>query len=368
MEAVFLDVLNMSFTASWVILIVMAARLILKRVPRWILCLLWCVPVFRLLCPVTFESVLSLVPVKSQSIPENIAMQRVPEIDSGSFMVDTVVNNVLAAPTFTPDEMTSANPLQIYQFIGAWIWVIGIVVLAVYSLVSLWLLHRKLQPAVPADRNIYWCRGLETAFVVGLLRPKIYLPLGLGPSESAYILRHEEIHIRRMDHWLKAIAFLAVVVHWFNPLVWIMFTLVSRDMEMACDEAVMAELGDNKDMKKAYSASLLNLAAGRRIMTGTPLAFGEGDVKNRVQNVLSFRKPKTWAVAAALAVCVLLGVGLLANRVDSRVQIGHLDSLDDLGDSAIKASITAIDLPIPLPAPVTIAALSLKLKKLKAFS
>ena len=339
MEAVFLDVLNMSFTASWVILIVMAARLILKRVPRWILCLLWCVPVFRLLCPVTFESVLSLVPVKSQSIPENIAMQRVPEIDSGSFMVDTVVNNVLAAPTFTPDEMTSANPLQIYQFIGAWIWVIGIVVLAVYSLVSLWLLHRKLQPAVPADRNIYWCRGLETAFVVGLLRPKIYLPLGLGPSESAYILRHEEIHIRRMDHWLKAIAFLAVVVHWFNPLVWIMFTLVSRDMEMACDEAVMAELGDNKDMKKAYSASLLNLAAGRRIMTGTPLAFGEGDVKKRVQNVLSFRKPKIWAVAVALAVCILLGVGLMANRVDRRVQIGHLDSLDDLGDSAIKGSI-----------------------------
>lgn len=339
MESLFLTVLNMSFTASWVIVIVTLARLFLKRAPRWIVCLLWCVPLVRLLCPVSFESVLSLVPVKTESIPADIAMQRTPEIDSGSAMVDTVVNNVLTTPTFTPDPMTSANPLQIYQFIGSWVWVLGMVILAGTSLVSLWMLYRRLREAVPADRNIYWCRDLETAFVVGLLRLKIYLPAGLGAAEAAYILRHEEIHIRRMDHWLKAVAYFAVCIHWFNPLVWLMFILLTRDMEMACDEAVLSELGEDGELKKAYSASLLNLAAGRRIVTAAPLAFGEGDVKSRVQNVLSFRRPKTWAVVAALAVCVLLGVGLMANRTDDRVQIGYLDSLDDLGDSAIKGSI-----------------------------
>ncbi|MBR4861359.1 MAG: hypothetical protein IKU09_04085 [Firmicutes bacterium] len=339
MEALFLHVLNMSFVASWVILILLVVRLMIKKAPRWIVCLMWTVPVFRLLCPVTFESVYSLMPVKSQSIPQNIAMDRTPAIDSGSAFVDNAVNHVLAAPAFTPDMGDSANPLQVYQFIGTWVWVIGMAALAVYSLISLWQLHRRLLAAVPADKNIYWCPNLESAFVVGLFCPKIYLPVGLNPTEAAYILRHEEIHIRRMDHWLKAFAFLTVCIHWFNPFVWLMFVLISRDMEMACDEAVLSELGEEKELKKAYSASLLNLAAGRRIMTGIPLAFGEGDVKSRVKNVLSFRRPKTWVVAVTLAVCVLLGAGLLTDRVDSRVQIGHLDSLDDLGDSAIKGSI-----------------------------
>ncbi len=339
MENLFLNVLNMSFAASWGILILVVLRPILQKVPKWIVCLLWTVPIFRLLCPVTFESVYSLMPVKSQSIPTDIALNHQPAIDSGSAVIDSVVNDVLAAPAFTPNPGDSANPLQIYQFIGAWVWVIGMTVLAVWSLFSLWKLHRRLVNAVPADRNIYWCRGLETAFVVGLVRPKIYLPLGLGPAESAYILRHEEIHIRRMDHWLKAAAFLTLMVHWFNPLVWLMFVLLAKDMEMACDEAVLSELGEDKELKKAYSASLLNLAAGRKIMAGVPLAFGEGEVKSRVKNVLNFRKPKTWVVAGMLAVCILLGAGLLADRVDNRIQIGHLDSLDDLSDSAIKGSI-----------------------------
>ncbi|MBR4410593.1 MAG: M56 family metallopeptidase, partial [Firmicutes bacterium] len=188
-------------------------------------------------------------------------------------------------------------------------------------------------------RNVYWCRGLETAFVVGLVNPKIYLPAGLGPEEGAYILRHEEIHVRRMDHWMKAAGFLAVCVHWFNPLVWVMFHLLCKDMEMACDEAVLSEMGDNKELKKAYSTSLLNLAAGRRILSITPLAFGEGEVKNRVKNVLNFRRPKRLAVAVTLILAILLGAGLLIDRADSRVQIGYLDSLDNLGPSRIKGSI-----------------------------
>ncbi len=339
MENLFLHVLNMSFAASWVILILLVLRPLFVKAPRWITCLMWTVPVFRLLCPVTFESIYSLMPVKSMSIPQDIVMQRQPAIDSGSAVVDGVVNNVLAAPAFIPNPGDSVNPLQVYQFIGTWVWVAGLAVLSAYSLISLWQLHRRLLDAVPADRNIYWCPNLETAFVVGLFRPKIYLPAGLGPAESAYILRHEEIHIRRMDHWLKAFVFLAVCIHWFNPLVWGMFVLLTRDMEMACDEAVLSELGGDKELKKAYSASLLNLAAGRRILSGTPLAFGEGEVKSRVKNVLNFRRPKTWVVAGALAVCVLLGIGLLTDRTDSRVQIGHLDSLDDLGDSSIKGGI-----------------------------
>ena len=339
METLFLHVLNMRLAASWVILILLVLRLLLRKAPRWIVCLMWTVPLFRLLCPVSFESVYSLMPVKSQAIPQNISMQHQPAIDSGFSVMDGAVNNVLAGPAFTPNSGDSANPLQIYQFIGSLIWAVGAAVLLLYSLISLWQLSRKLLDAVPADRNIYWCPYLETAFVVGLIRPRIYLPAGLGPTESAYILRHEEIHIRRLDHWLKAFAFLAVCVHWFNPLVWIMFILLTRDMEMACDEAVLSELGEDRELKKAYSASLLNLAAGRKIMAATPLAFGEGEVKSRVKNVLNFRRPKTRVVAASLILCILLGAGLVTDRVDSRIQIGYLDSLDDLGDSAVKGSI-----------------------------
>ena len=339
MQTVFLEILNMNFTASWAILVLLLARPYLTKTARWIACLLWAVPVFRLLCPVTFESVLSLMPVKSQPIPQNIAMQAEPAIDSGSAVIDNVVNGVLSAPAFTPNPGDSANPLQIYQFIGTWVWIAGMVLLASWSLFSLWKLYRQLLKAVPADRNVYWCRGLETAFVVGLVNPKIYLPAGLGPEEGAYILRHEEIHVRRMDHWMKAAGFLAVCVHWFNPLVWVMFHLLCKDMEMACDEAVLSEMGDNKELKKAYSTSLLNLAAGRRILSITPLAFGEGEVKNRVKNVLNFRRPKRLAVAVTLILAILLGAGLLIDRADSRVQIGYLDSLDNLGPSRIKGSI-----------------------------
>lgn len=339
MEHLFLTILNMSFAASWAILMLIFLRPLLKRIPRWITCLLWAVPVLRLLCPVTLESALSLMPVKSQSLPQNIAMQHEPQIDSGSAIVDSVVNDMLESPAFTPNMGDSVNPLQVYQFIGTCLWVIGMVVLAGYSILSIIRLKKRLKGVSHKSDNIYSCANLETAFVVGLIKPKIYLPEHIEDSECIYILQHEKMHIRRKDHLFKAAAFLAVTVHWFNPLAWLMFILLTRDMEMACDEAVLSKMGEDSKLKKAYSTSLLNMAAGGRILAGTPLAFGEGDVSRRVKNVLTFKRPKTWVAITALLLCLFLAAGLLTDRLDSRLQIYQLESLDDLGESAIKGNI-----------------------------
>ena len=310
MDALFIRILNMSLGASYVIVAVLILRLLLRKAPKSLTCLLWLVVLVRLLAPVSLESVVSLVPVKSQPIPRDIAYQNTPVIDSGIKVIDQVINPVLPAAT----PVNSANPMQIWLFIGEILWVAGMAALLVYSLISLAVLLRRLRGARHISQNIYAGDGLETAFVLGVVRPRIYLPETLGEKERAYILRHEEMHIKRKDHILRLLGFLALCVHWFNPLVWAAFLLLTRDMEMACDEAVLKEQGtDSAEFKKAYSASLLSLATGRRIIGGAPLAFGEGEVKGRVKNVLKYKKPGFWIVLLALAAVILAAVCLLTS-------------------------------------------------------
>ncbi|MGN1142991.1 MAG: M56 family metallopeptidase [Anaerovoracaceae bacterium] len=337
MEQIFLKVLNMSLMASWVILILLLLRPVLKKAPGWVSAGLWIVVLFRLLCPVSFESPFSLMRTRSQSIPENIAMNPKPQIDSGSVILDSAVNRVLETPVFSPDAGASMNPLQFWITIGTWIWTFGIAVMVICSAVSLYRLQKCLKTAVPLSEMedcVFVCSCLETAFVVGIARPKIYLPSGLREDEREYILCHEKMHIQRKDALIKVLAFAALCIHWFNPLAWAAFLLLGRDMEQACDEAVLRELGSDVSLKKAYSASLLSLAVGRRIMGGGPLAFGEGEVKSRVKNVLQYRKPTIWASAAAIVLCVVLAFALLANRADDRVKVKYLDSLEDVMDEA----------------------------------
>lgn len=308
LEQVFLQVLNMSFTASFVILFVLVVRLCLKRAPKIYSYGLWSVVLLRLAFPFSFESVLSLLPTNAEPIPTNILDSPTPEIDTGIRLIDQAVNQALPAPV---EVGASVSPMQVLVWAGSLIWIVGIGILLIYSMVKLAILHRNLQFSIQDEGNIYLVEGLETPFVMGLIHPQIYLPSGLSDQERRYILLHEQTHIRRKDHIVKVVGFLLVCLHWFNPLVWLAFFLSSKDMEMSCDESVIKKLGS--EAKRGYSATLLALATGRTIVGGSPLAFGEGNTKGRIKNVLGYRKPAFWAAVVALIAVIAVGVGLLTN-------------------------------------------------------
>jgi beta-lactamase regulating signal transducer with metallopeptidase domain len=309
MSELFLSVLNRSLTASYVILFIIIIRLLLKKAPKVISYALWGVVAFRLIIPFSFESMFSLMPRNTNTvpIPHDIIYQQNPKVNSGLDVVDSLVSESLPAPAIG----ASVNPLQIYIEIGAYFWILGIMILLIYSLVSGILLKRQLRSAELIEQNIFEAKNLKTPFVLGLLRPKIYLPVGFNDKERSYILLHEQTHINRKDHIIKVLAFLVLSVHWFNPFVWIAFMLMSMDMELSCDERVLKEM--NEDIKKPYANSLLSLATGRHILNGSPLAFGEGNVKGRIKNVLNYRKPPFWIIVFALAIAAVVSIGLLTN-------------------------------------------------------
>ncbi|MBC8571396.1 M56 family metallopeptidase [Zongyangia hominis] len=307
LEQVFLQILNMAFTASFVILLVMVARLFLKRAPKIYSYALWSVVLFRLTCPFSFESVLSLLPTRAKPIPVDIMQAQAPRIDTGIRVLDRVVNPVLPAPAAT----ASVNPMQVWIWTGAVIWLTGIAVLFGYSLWKFFRMRSVLKGATLESGNVYLLPGLDTPFVVGLFRPKIYLPTGLTEVERRYILLHERAHIHRGDHVVKFVSFLLVCAYWFHPLVWAAFFLSGKDMEMSCDENVIKRLGS--EAKRGYSSTLLSMATGRRVIGGTPLAFGEGDTKGRIKNVLRYKKPAFWVALIALLVVAGICVGLLTN-------------------------------------------------------
>ena len=311
LEKIFLQILNMSFTASFVIIFVLIARLLLKRSPKVLSYALWAAVLFRLICPFSFESVFSLLPAKTNPISQDIIYETVPTIDTGIPAINHTVNQLL--PTATP--AASVNPLQIWVFIGSAVWLMGISVLLIYSIFSLVKLEKRLKNAVHEKDNIYLVEHLDTPFVMGIIRPKIYLPVSLTEREKRYVLLHEQMHVRRFDHVAKIVSFFVLCLHWFNPLVWIAFFISGKDMEMSCDEAVIKLLGS--DVKKEYSSSLLTLATGRPIIGGSPLAFGEGDTKGRVKNVLNYRKPAFWMIIISVFVVVGLCLGLMANPKSS---------------------------------------------------
>lgn len=313
MSGLFLTVLNMSLTASYVIICVILIRLLLKKAPKVIPYLLWSVVAFRLIIPFSFESMFSLMPRNTNAviIPHDIIYQQTPQINSGIEIFDSFVGESLPAPTIG----ASVNPLQIYIEIGAYIWILGIMVLLIYSIISVLILKRQLKSAELIEHNIFEAKNLKTPFVLGLIRQKIYLPVGLKVEERGYILLHEQTHIHRKDHIIKILAFLMLSIHWFNPLVWIAFMLMSMDMELSCDEQVLKIMNEDINIKKPYANSLLSLATGRHILNGSPLAFGEGNVKKRIKNVLNYKKPRFWVVIASAIVLIGAGITLLSNPV-----------------------------------------------------
>ncbi len=314
MGKLFISVLNMSITASYVILIVIAIRLLLKKAPKVISYALWGVVAFRLLIPFSFKSVFSLIPRKTNVVPisNGIIYQQSLQIDNGIRVLDSFTSE----PLHASNAGASISPLQNFIEFGAYIWMLGIIILLVYSFVSILVLKRQLKAARLIENNIFESRSLQTPFVLGVIRPKIYLPVGLNEDERDYILLHEQIHIRRKDHIIKMLAFFVLCIHWFNPLVWVAYLIMSIDMELSCDESVLKEM--NEEIKKPYANSLLSLAAGRHILSGSPIAFGEGNVKRRIINVLNYKKPAFWVTLVSVMLAVTIGIGLLANPYDKK--------------------------------------------------
>jgi beta-lactamase regulating signal transducer with metallopeptidase domain len=304
----FLQTLNMSFTAGIVILCVCLARLLLRRAPAVLRYALWAVVLFRLLCPVSLESALALLPTDPAPVRTDLLYAAQPQVHTGVPALDAAVGGALPAA----DPTASANPLQIYSAVGAVLWVTGCAGMLLAGGISLFRLRRRLRGAREVEPGIYVAAGLPTAFVLGVLRPRIYLPKGLTDGERDLVLAHERAHIRRGDPALRLLAWVALCLHWFHPLVWLAFCLSGRDMEAACDESVLRKLGPQ--VKRNYSAALLRVATGRRIALTAPLAFGEGGVKGRIRGVLRWKRPALWAMAAMVALVLALGIGLALNR------------------------------------------------------
>ncbi len=309
MDGIFLKLFNMSVSAGWLVLAVVLLRWLLKKAPKWLTCLLWVLVGVRLVCPFSLESVFSLLPTR-ELVPQELLYAETPVLQTGSDLVNAVIDPVLSQ-SLTPTPGASVNPLQILIFIAALVWVAGVFIMLLYATLSTWRLHRRVRESIPLTGNIRLCDGLTSPFILGVFRPRIYLPAALSEAEQGYVIAHEQAHLHRRDHWWKPLGWLLLTVYWFHPLMWVAYILLCRDIEMACDERVVATL--DTAQRKAYSYSLLACRAPRRLVTACPLAFGETGVRQRVKAVLHYKKPAFWVLLVTAVACVVVAVPFLTD-------------------------------------------------------
>ena len=310
MAAVFLKLLNLSISASWLVLAVLVLRLISKRSPKWMNVLLWGIVALRLVLPFSIESALSLIPSAETVSPAAVQFAPAPTITSGVSVIDNAVNPSLSEH-FSAVPTASVNPLYVWTEIAGWVWLIGLGVMLLYALVSYLRLRRRVRVSLPIQDYIYLCDAISSPFILGVVKPRIYLPSGLDEVQRQNVLAHEQAHLARRDHWWKPLGFALLAVYWFNPVLWLAYALLCRDIELACDERVIRTMDESA--VKTYSTVLLACSMPRKAAITCPLAFGEVGVKERVRNALHYKKPAFWVVAASVAVCVVVAVCFLTN-------------------------------------------------------
>ena len=310
MAAVFLKLLNLSISASWLVLAVLALRLVSKRSPKWMNVLLWGIVALRLMLPFSIESALSLIPSAETVSPAVVQFDPAPTITSGVSVIDNAVNPALSEH-FAAAPTASVNPLYVWTEIAGWVWIIGLGAMLLYALVSFLRLRRRVSVSLCVRENIYLCDAISSPFILGVVKPRIYLPSGLDEVQRQNVLSHERAHLARRDHWWKPLGFALLAVYWFNPALWLAYTLLCRDIELACDERVIRTMDESA--VKTYSTVLLACSMPRKAVITCPLAFGEIGVKERVRNALHYKKPAFWVVAASVAVCVVVAVCFLTN-------------------------------------------------------
>ena len=309
MEVVFLKLLNMSITASWLVLAVVILRGILKKLPKDIRCILWAFVGIRLLWPFSLESVFSLIP-SAETIPQDIIYTNEPAIQSGVHTINEVVNPVISN-SLAPNIGDSVNPLQVITYIASILWIFGLVIVLLYAGISYLRIRKKVAASIRIKDNIYVCDYINTPFIFGIFRPRIYLPSTLDEDQANYVIAHEKAHLKRYDHWWKPLSFGLLSIYWFNPILWLSYILLCRDIELACDERVIKELGVSE--KKSYSEAILFCSIDHKMITACPLAFGEVGVKERIKSVLRYKKPTFWVLVIAVIACSFIAVCFMTN-------------------------------------------------------
>lgn len=310
MAAVFLKLLNLSISASWLVLAVLVLRLVSKRSPKWMNVLLWGMVALRLMLPFSIESALSLIPSAETLSPEVVRFDPAPTITSGVEFIDNAVNPSLSE-SFAAAPLASVNPLYVWTYLAGWVWLIGLGAMLLYALVSYLRLRRRVSVSLCVRENIYLCDAISSPFILGVVKPHIYLPSGLDEVQRQNVLSHEQAHLARRDHWWKPLGFALLAVYWFNPVLWLAYALLCRDIELACDERVIRTMDESA--VKTYSTVLLACSMPRKAVITCPLAFGEVGVKERVKNALHYKKPAFWVVAASVTVCIVVAVCFLTN-------------------------------------------------------
>ncbi|MBE6564945.1 MAG: hypothetical protein E7655_06710 [Ruminococcaceae bacterium] len=312
----FQTLLNMALAAGWLVPMVILLRLLLKKAPRWIVCLLWAMVGLRLMMPVTFESDFSLIP-SAETLPADIGYAQTPVIESGFASLDEAINPTFSERFAPQDETASVNPIQIWMFVFQIVWQVGVVCMLLYALISYLRLRRRVRVCLPLGESVYASDGIATPFILGMLRPRIYLPSALVGEGSetlqSHVLAHERAHLKRGDHLWKPLAFALLTVYWFHPLFWVAYILFCRDIEAACDEKVIRAMDDVS--RKSYSRALLACSIGenRLRLSACPLAFGEVGVKKRIEGVLHYKKPAFWLICLAVLVCAVAAVCFLTD-------------------------------------------------------
>ena len=314
MNEFFLKIINMSISASWLIFAVLILRLVLKKAPKWVNVLLWGIVAIRLICPFSFESALSLIP-SAETFPKKIISGPSFDVQSGITPVDNRINDYLGDRYFEGVTVPANNGNTIMTILTI-VWTIGILLLVAYTVISYWRLHREIDTAVRYKDNIFQSENVSSPFVLGLIKPRIYLPFKLDGQDMEHVVAHEQAHIRRKDHWWKPLGFLLLTIHWFNPLMWLAYVLLCRDIELACDEKVIKGLSN--EQRADYTQALVACSVNHRMIAACPLTFGEVGVKERVKSVMNYKKPAFWVIIIAVIVCVGVAVCFLTNPKQDR--------------------------------------------------
>ena len=319
MENFFLTFFNLSINASWLVLAVVLLRFLLKKAPKWVHCILWSLVGIRLVMPFSLESVFSLLPSKQFIVPSAL-YEISPTVDSGFVSVNEVINPVISEALASSPE-NSVNPLQVITAIASYMWVTGMIIMCLYTLFTFFSLKRKVGTATKLSENIYQSENVPSPFILGIIRPKIYLPYDINEKDTEYVIAHEKAHLKRKDHLIKPFAFLLLSLYWFNPLLWLAYIILCRDIELACDEKVVKEYA--KEECKEYSYALLNCSINRKRIAACPLAFGEVGVKDRIKNVLNYKKPAFWIIIVGILVCIVTAVCFLTVPKGVTLEAGY---------------------------------------------
>ena len=326
MDKLFITIVNNGLVASWIILAVIVLRKLLNRIPKWVNCLLWGLVAIRLAIPFSIESIFSLIP-SAKPVPADIEYAKIPKIDSGMHAVNMVINPVLENH-FAVKEIASVNPIQVIIFITSYIWLIGVIGLLIYAFVSFIMLKRQVKNAQAIDKGIFRSGTIDSPFILGFVKPSIYIPDYLDDEAYICVTEHEKAHIKRGDFIWKPFGFLILSVYWFNPLCWFAYIMLCKDIEYACDEKVTKD--KDKNWKATYCQVLLDCSSKRKMIAACPVAFGEVSVKDRIKFVIRYKKPTFWMIVLAFVACIVVGICFLTNPKTTEISDDIIDAGSDI--------------------------------------